>query len=620
MGPRDYFNVVIYNTKDGKPEGVQLKALTDDEVLEYFGHVKNKEFGLQPVGNKKENVVEPDEFRIFDFSKKLDLRGKNRPVYKTTINKRAKVLGDFLTACEELGKDVTDTFGIKLEDILSQSPKENEEVDSEGESGSAQYKMEAETGEFKITPGNIKAEVRGGSAVKGDLTNKVSPIFPKEFESGIKDGSIAPAFRVEKIASVFASHLKNLGDESGQMIGVFGQWGRGKSYFTREVFKVLENEDPKKFLTIKFQAWRYQQTPSIWAYLFETFIKEYLNGKRLEKACWLLILTVAREGHWKSWLWPLISIAIAIIAFLITLNLFDDCQNQLIIKILGLAGTLTLAYQKGKSILEKLDKPATTIFNSFSKAPSFKSVLGVQAEIEKELKHLLKAWKKYLGDKRILLFVDDLDRCNEAQIIEIIDSLRVILDDEEIKKRILILVALDEEKLKSAIESKYNDLFKNPDKLQNIVSEYMDKLFISAIKLFPISPDDRTEFVKKLAAQINGAEIPKDEKKPVPRPSLTPTPESTGTEDETGTEGEGGMPSQPPTPSPNPEPEITKSTENLQSSEITIIDQKIRSATREITPRQIRILIYRYLLARNLWLIYFSGLEWKADDAVDEIM
>ena len=118
MGPNDYFNVVIYNTKDGKPEGVQLKALTEDEVIKYFDHVKNKKFGLQPVGNKKEKVVEPDEFQIYDFSKIPELKGKNQPDYKTTINKKAKELGDFLTACQELGRDVTYTFNISLEEIL----------------------------------------------------------------------------------------------------------------------------------------------------------------------------------------------------------------------------------------------------------------------------------------------------------------------------------------------------------------------------------------------------------------------------------------------------------------------------------------------------------------------
>ena len=60
---------------------------------------------MQPIGNRKENVVGPDSFQIFDFSRNPELRGKNRPVYRKTIEKKAKELGDFLSACEEVGRD-----------------------------------------------------------------------------------------------------------------------------------------------------------------------------------------------------------------------------------------------------------------------------------------------------------------------------------------------------------------------------------------------------------------------------------------------------------------------------------------------------------------------------------
>ena len=476
-----------------------------------------------------------------------------------------------------------------------------------------------EEGTF-FTEGKSKGQSNGGSSAEGNLTDKVSPSYPKEYHAGIVDNSIPPAFRVEKIAAVFASHVKNLKDESGQMVGVFGQWGRGKSFFAKEVFKIFDEDKLTTFQTIKFQAWRYQQTPSIWAYLFETFIEEYLNVGRLKKAFRHFNLTVARQGHWKTWVWPVLGIIVSLFAFTYTSKLVDDSERQIIIKILGAVGTLTISFRQGKAIMEKIKKPATTIFNSFSKAPSFKSVLGVQAEIEKELKHLLNVWSKFLEKKRILLFVDDLDRCNEEQIIDIIDSLRVILDDDEIKTKVLILVALDEEKLKRAIIQKYKGLFTETVKLNEIVSEYMDKLFISAIKLFPITLDDRSEFVRKLASQINGKETEVDEMQQMTTP--TQTSEVTESEEETESKKEEPQQIQTPTPTPKPTPtsEIKQSEENLDDKEIKIINNKIETITTDITPRQIRILIYRYLLARNLWLIFYQGIDWKVEEAISEIM
>ena len=602
----EYFNLYVeYQSTESKGEDFYntfaYAVLNENEIKQYIDLVKQKSWGEQAIGNRKLQVVPAHTIKVFDLSKviqKGDSYNRDELLKMVPLNPDTEVT--LLEQLERYGEDVTkEMFGEELQIFLNDLQLEIQ-IEQRG--------INAETGELGsfFSEENMKGQVKSGSSVEADLKDKVSPLFPKEFQERIVDNSIPPAFNVEKIASVFASHVKNLRDESGQMVGVFGQWGRGKSFFTKEVFKVLDGEVPTSFHTIKFQAWRYQQTPSIWAYLFETFIEEFLNVVWWKKAYRHFNLTISRQGHWKTWVWPLIGIIVSILAFSFTSKLVDDSERQIIIKILGAVGTLTISFHQGKAIMEKIKKPATTIFNSFSKAPSFKSVLGVQAEIEKELKHLLNAWSKYLDKKRILLFVDDLDRCNEEQIIDIIDSLRVILDDDEIKTQILILVALDEDKLKRAIIQKYKGLFTETVKLDEIVSEYMDKLFISAIKLFPITLDDRSEFVRKLAKQINSEDISEqdlqseEEQTPTPRPTPTPTPTST--------------------PTSTPTPEVRISSKNLDGIEITMLQEKTKTTNQELTPRQIRILIYRYLLARNLWLVFFNELDWKVGDAIDEIM
>ena len=180
-------------------------------------------------------------------------------------------------------------------------------------------------------------------------------------------------------------------------------------------------------------------------------------------------------------------------------------------------------------------------------------------------------------------------------------------------------MALDEKKLEKAISKKYENLF-TKEELPEIVAEYMDKLFISAIKLFPISFDDRAEFVIKLAKQINLEENQKEDLTTKTGSSQTPipTPETdSNTElEESPDSGQGTAPN----PTPTPASEVPKSSKNLEEVEVALLQEKIKSTKKELTPRQIRILIYRYLLARNLWLISFDVIDWKAGDAIDEIM
>ena len=47
----------------------------------------------------------------------------------------------------------------------------------------------------------------------------------------IKTFDESPCFDVEKLSDIFADHIHSMSNESSQMIGIFGRWGRGKTYF-----------------------------------------------------------------------------------------------------------------------------------------------------------------------------------------------------------------------------------------------------------------------------------------------------------------------------------------------------------------------------------------------------
>ena len=764
MGPRDYFNVVIYNTKDGKPEGVQLKALSKEEVILYIEYVKKRQLGMQPIGNHHENVVIPDSVRIFDFSKKPTLDSENQAIHRKSIADQATFKGDFLKACEDFGRelDMKALLGFNLADILSElPPKRPDEDDSKpneyfnlyietpnkaysereiyntfgypvlnegeinhyidllkrkswGEHTIGKYKIDvtpptainifdlsnvvqegddytreellkkvplnpadeiplfeqierygadvtkdiygddieillsqlqldiqlsqrginADTGEEGtfFTEGEMTGQSKEESSAEGNLGDKVSRFYPKEFQEGILDGSVEPAFNVEKVAAVFANHLKNLKHENGQMVGVFGQWGRGKTYFLKEVFSLLHTDDKKQFIQVDFQAWRYQNTPSIWAYLYQTFIEVYLKVSRCERLFRVFKLNERRTGKWKSWILPLLTILFGIV-WILVFNYNDKLQglNFLIKWSGGLVSFLTIVFKL--SYFGYFSKnPAIKILNTISKVPSFQSVLGVQAEIQKELVYLIQTWTGIAQDKRILLFIDDLDRCSEHQLMNIIDSLRVMLDDEKINKLLLVLVALDEVKLIEAINGKYEKLTEE-EQIPELANEYLDKLFITAFKLNPISDDERAEFIRMIAKQINqvviegtqttadqGDEDTSDEETGVKKEIVIGKEQSAETVDsDHDEENSDDMEVIPVMADFKSE---SGQYRNLDKKEIAALSEKVKITRNdlELTPRQIRIVVYRYLLARNLWLAFYGNLDWKTDDAITEIM
>ena len=129
--------------------------------------------------------------------------------------------------------------------------------------------------------------------------------------------------------------------------------------------------------------------------------------------------------------------------------------------------------------------------------------LGCQAELEHDLESLICYHVNLKSGKRIVLFIDDIDRCDDKKMLSVVDSLRMILENKEICKRLIIVCAVDGERLKSAIATKYEgvEMLDTKDKTtatSQLAREQIDKLFISGVKLCKLSKDEKVEYLISL--------------------------------------------------------------------------------------------------------------------------
>src|SRR6185437_4110174 len=74
--------------------------------------------------------------------------------------------------------------------------------------------------------------------------------------------NMSPAMGVETLAGEIAQFIEKLETAKGQMIGIFGRWGRGKTYFMGQLEKQLKKIKGISFQLVDFNAWMYQQTPA----------------------------------------------------------------------------------------------------------------------------------------------------------------------------------------------------------------------------------------------------------------------------------------------------------------------------------------------------------------------
>jgi hypothetical protein len=453
---------------------------------------------------------------------------------------------------------------------------------------------------------------------------------------------------VKELANEMVSMITNLNDDKGNMIGVFGQWGRGKTFlwnrmvdninvraknysktkktlFQRlkqnreelaaanksiwQIFNVKNkvNIAPKKFEFVEFHAWKYQDTPASWAYLYESLSDKFLK-KKWRGSFWRRVsLNLVRLGYSK-----IILFCISLIISLgIALIIPHEAKLDFIKWLLSTFGIVTLI-----EILHLYfsHKPkALALFKEYSQKVSFRGYLGIQAEIQKEIVFLLRTWIKEtkVSDEKILIFVDDIDRCDEQKIMAIIDSFKVMLEDPNIANRIIVIMAIDERVLKMAVKNKYFDLVnkstfavdRNPImecELEKLSKEYLDKLFIAGVKLGQLADSERKAIFDKITEErvhFRSKEM---------KQNLSENLIQNGNDNAI---------------SPNPEGDLgsgdSEDDEDLMQ-EIIYGDEKYEIDENEyhhlldalqknpnMTPRAIRIFYYRYLLAKKIIKLRF---------------
>ena len=402
-------------------------------------------------------------------------------------------------------------------------------------------------------------------------------------------------------------------NEQGNMIGIFGKWGRGKSFFIRELWSELAKNSKNK--KVEFHAWKYQDTPAIWAYLYERFSEEYFNDaksncQRIRKR---FFLNYTRLGIVN----PLIFISLVAISvgfsFLIPWEDKINLIRGIIASLGGIVIVIKLVY-----FYYKYSGTAKSLFKEYYNKVSFSKYLGTQAEVQKELVSLPKTWCTKQNGNKIYLFVEDIDRCSEQKVIDIVDSLRIMLEDETICKNVMIVAAIDERILQHAIKIKYLALFKKEDfgEMAELINEYFDKLFMLGLKLGDLSASERDEYFIHLTMQDrdelevpqyeshlirqkestfgNASEKSKETKKEIEIDQKQPNDIKKNEGNERG--GISNL---------SIEAGSIENSDKLKPEEIELLRKALRKHS-PLTPRQIKIFYYRYLLVKIILEIEYS--------------
>jgi KAP family P-loop domain len=221
-----------------------------------------------------------------------------------------------------------------------------------------------------------------------------------------------PVTRLSQDAFGFEPHVRQL-DEAVRnaqplplTVGVFGGWGTGKSSFLGMWRDLLEVDDPAAH-TIWFNPWKYDQKVEVWSALLHTVLAEIGRVPRLRDRA----LQLARAATWLS-----------------------------LRAGLGHATSLATAGVVGKeqinSLLDGLSKDDADQYD----------------QVNRFEQDFAKAVDDAVGEGgRLVVFIDDLDRCTPDSAITVLESLKLFLGNA----RCVFVLALDVDVLAAVSTNKF---------------------------------------------------------------------------------------------------------------------------------------------------------------------
>lgn len=337
-----------------------------------------------------------------------------------------------------------------------------------------------------------------------------------------------------------------------------------------------EECDQLEYKAVQFNAWRYRQKPELWVYLYESFLAEFLNCNLLERILKTVRFNMRKVGVLQS-LVVLLLLAFTAFPSMWVFQVFPHAQK--VFGIAGLVGLALLAYRWNTSLRRLYDQYGVIkshrdhlgmqavigldlqlLVASWSKTDDFRpwekwglsiSVLAVS------LYWFLALWTVETGNTilptisvaasfswpsmagwviwslvsavfvvsinfktgsvdRILLVVDDLDRCPQEEIVDLIDGIKLMIDDETVGNVVQALVLADDTVLNAAVRNRFNNLSDDEDDARRIeaISEHMEKVFLCHAHLPKLTQSNVAELVSHFSKEFGLENLQSEEDEP----------------------------------------------------------------------------------------------------------
>ena len=286
---------------------------------------------------------------------------------------------------------------------------------------------------------------------------------------------------------VYVEALKNIikNCDTPYTIGIFGSWGSGKSSIIKTLKEDLKDEEKIGFFI--YDAWKYSNDDFRRTFILElrkTFGLDTKDEEELFYKDKIEDIKLIPKIDFISIIFFIITAGILILIY----GLLSKNWKSIVLPSFSFSALLTwiLSIFRNSVVHHKIAIMTPKLFAPEKFEEKFKKSIE---EIIKKLKN------KKEEEKKIIIAIDNIDRCHKEQVLEILQTIKTFLEI----KNVVFLIPVDDAGLREFLEMPKID-----------ADEFLRKIFNLSIKIKNFSEKELYEYGIKLAEKYE-IDLPKKE-------------------------------------------------------------------------------------------------------------
>lgn len=278
--------------------------------------------------------------------------------------------------------------------------------------------------------------------------------------------------------TVHARMLKNIIMNDAMLpisIGVFGNWGSGKSSLMLILEELLKTDIEKaetgeRILQIRFNSWQFESYENTKFALIENILSEITKDIKKHSSFFKNSAKLFKRIKWVS---------LTSLVFKKTVDLIPNPLHDIVKSSMP-------SIEELKEILDEED------YQELITECSQSNTTKIISRFRKDFGDLIKE-AKY---KCVIIYIDDLDRCSPERVIQCLEAVKLFLSVE----KTAFVIGADERIIEYAIEKHYPERDNNEGGYRPF-SDYLEKLIQLPYKLPRLSLKEQETYITLLLCQ-----------------------------------------------------------------------------------------------------------------------